>query len=947
MSDYKHAQMVDYKDTLNLPKTLFSMRAGLAEKEPAMLAQWHSMGLWSQIREAHQGQARFVLHDGPPYANGHLHQGHILNKVLKDLVVKDRTMAGFDVPFVPGWDCHGLPIEVQVDKALGAKKRDMSKSEIRRACRAYAQEYVQIQRDEFERLGVFGRWDEPYLTMNFGYEATTLRELARFVDQGLLYKGLRPVNWCTTHQTALAEAEVEFADKTSPSIYVAFPLASYPEGWDSSVPLDVMIWTTTPWTLPGNMAVAVHKDFTYVAYPIQGKMRLLAKDLLGSVLAVLHAGEVDVNLIAGTWSGVSLVGMTYRHVLFARTSPIVCGDHVTLEAGTGCVHTAPGHGADDFEIGRREGLEILSPVDAAGLMTVQAGQYAGLHVDAAAKQIIEDLASCGALLSDPGLTIQHRYAHCWRCNRPIILRATEQWWVAVDKAYGKQKKTLREQALNALNQVEWLPAWGKDRISGMLTARPDWCLSRQRVWGVPIAVLYCESCEHPLLDADLMRKVADCFEQEGADAWFDRSVEELLGEVKCPKCKGKSFRKETDILDVWFDSGVSFSAVIEREKLGLSEKPPIDLYLEGSDQHRGWFHSSLLCSLATREEVPFRQVLTHGFVVDGQGKKISKSKGNFVDPFAAIKQDGAEVLRLWVASEEYREDIRLSKEILTRLTEMYRKIRNTLRFLLASLDGFDPNTDLVRPEVLYGVDVYALSLVNQCIEKVKTSFEGYIFHHGLHAINELCTVDLSAFYLDVLKDRLYASPAASHERRSAQSVLYMAARDLIRVLAPVLCFTADEAWSHLPKIEGDPDSVHLTYYPGDRDPAAIGALRAFPSQKGAADVLRYAGLRALRPWVNTALEVMRRDHLIGSSTEAAIVLPSEKLGDLATQFTKEELGEFFIVSQASVGNRLDDITIHCASGGKCPRCWLYRDEITSDGTVCRRCADALLSIGKV
>ncbi|OGQ80075.1 MAG: isoleucine--tRNA ligase [Deltaproteobacteria bacterium RIFOXYA12_FULL_58_15] len=933
--------MPDYKNTLNLPQTDFAMRAGLAEREPKLLEQWNKNDLYGQIRAASKGKPRFVMHDGPPYANGTLHHGHILNKILKDIVVKDRTMRGFDCGYIPGWDCHGLPIEVQVDKRLGKKKADMSKAEIRKACRAYANEFVGIQREQFQRLGVLGRWQDPYLTMNFGYEATIVRELGRFADTGLLYKGLRPVNWCTTHRTALAEAEVEYDDHTSPSIYVAFALTKLPDGLGQ--PTDLVIWTTTPWTLPANLAICVHPSFEYVAYPVRGKLRIIARGMLKSFLAAVKAPELDESKIAKTWKGAELEGLTYSHPLVARESPVVVGEHVTLEAGTGCVHTAPGHGPDDFQIGRRYNLGILSPVDNAGRFTEEAGAFAGQKVFDANVQIVQTLVDTGALLNEPGETLTHRYAHCWRCHNPIILRATEQWFVAIDQAYN-DGAPLRERALSALCNVSWIPPWGEDRIRGMLEARPDWCLSRQRTWGVPIAVVYCEKCDKPVVDSKRMNRVAELFEREGADAWYTHSIEELMGPLQC-ECGHKEFRKEEDILDVWFDSGVSYAAVIERLGEGHKEGPPVDLYLEGSDQHRGWFHSALLCGLATRGLPPYRKVLTHGFVVDGKGKKLSKSAGNFVDPFRTIDQIGAEMLRLWVAGEDYREDIRISQEILTRLGDTYRKLRNTVRYLLGNVSDFDPNTQMVPPAEILELDRYALVLTRRAIDKMMHAYDTYEFHQVLHGMTDLCTVELSAFYLDVLKDRLYAFGRDSHARRSAQTALYVIARDLLRLMAPVFSFTAEEAWAYLPRMHGDSDSVHLNSHPRISEPEVIDALWHALAREEEVLLARYQRPREIRKEVNVVLENARKEKRVGSSVEAAVTLTvdPEDFAALST-FSVAELSDLFIVSAVTLekGDALS-IVVDKASGTKCARCWLYRDDVGQSPThpeICGRCVEA-------
>lgn len=937
---------VDYKNTLNLPKTDFEMRAGLAAKEPRILAKWQERKLYEEILASRAKAPSFVLHDGPPYANGHLHQGHILNKILKDIVVKDRTMAGFATAYVPGWDCHGLPIEVQVDKELGAKKSTMNKAEVRAACREYAQKFVDIQAQEFQRLGVLGRFDAPYKTMNYGYEATTLRELARFAENGLLYKGLRPVNWCCVHQTALAEAEVEYEDHVSPSVFVAFEATTLPPRWAGKLPLDWVIWTTTPWTLPANVAICLNPNLEYVAYPVRGRLRLVARGLLESFLNAVGAEPYDAQLVQGQWLGKELEGLNYRHPLFDRESPIILGEHVTLEAGTGCVHTATGHGAEDFEVGRKYGLPVVSPVDSRGCLTDKAGPFAGLFVFDANPKIAAALAEKGALLNRQGETVCHRYAHCWRCHKPIILRATEQWWVAMDRPFAGGG-TLRERALEALKQVRWIPSWGEDRIYGMLATRPDWCLSRQRTWGVPIAVIYCDKCDHAIVDPVLMNRVADAFEREGADAWFTRSVRDLVGEQQCPECHHTEFRKENDILDVWFDSGVSYSAVIEREGLGHREGPPVDLYLEGSDQHRGWFHSSLLCSLGTRARPPFRAVLTHGFVVDGQGKKISKSKGNFVDPFKTIAQDGAEVLRLWVASEDYREDIRVSSEILTRLADNYRKIRNTVRFLLGNLEDFDPNRDMLPFANLEELDAYILGVVDKSVARMRKAYSDYAFHTVMQTLTELCTVDLSSFYLDVIKDRCYASAPGSERRRSAQTAVYLITRDLLRLMAPIFAFTAEEAWSHLRHLDGDPTSIHLAYYPGLYEPQNIALLKAQTEVAWESFRPRFEAVRELRKAVNLRLEEARRAKLLGASVEALVSITAD--ADLYSQLSHigtDKLAEYLIVSGVKLIPGTAGLLVEVAKsdGTKCERCWLYCHDIgaiTAHPTICKRCGEAL------
>lgn len=945
--------MTEYKTTLNLPQTAFEMRAGLSRKEPAMLQRWQDEKLYAAIRAARSGAKRFVLHDGPPYANGALHHGHILNKILKDIIVKDRTMAGFDAPYVPGWDCHGLPIEVQVDKELGAKKLEMSKAEIHAACRAYAGRFVDSQREAFVRLGVFGQWSEPYLTMNARYEGATLRQLIKLVDNDLVYKGLRPVHWCTVHKTALAEAEVEYDDHRSPSAYVAFealPAKGAPLATGLPDAFDLVIWTTTPWTLPANVAVALNADLDYVAYPVAGRYRLVAQARLEAFLAGIGEAAADMSLIKGPWPGSTLTSVTYKHPFLDRIGIVVLGEHVTTEAGTGCVHTAPGHGADDFVIARQQNLAVLSPIDAAGILTEAAGPYAGLSVYAANRQICDDLFGSAQLLGDPKATISHRFAHCWRCHKPTITRATEQWWVAMDKPFAGGK-SLRARSLSAIRDVQWVPKWGIDRIEGMLKGRPDWCLSRQRTWGVPIAVVYCEACDTPVLDQAAMGRVADLFDEHGAAVWFERSIEELFGALSCKKCKHTSFRKETDILDVWFDSGVSFAAVLEAQDLGHKEGPLADLYLEGSDQHRGWFHSSLLCSLATRQKAPYRAVLTHGFVVDGAGKKISKSKGNFVDPFVAIEKDGAEVLRLWAAFEDYRDDIRLSKEILTRLADSYRKVRNTIRYLLGNLHDFDPMTDAVDADTMWEVDRYALAMGARANKRAMESYGTYAFHGVMQNLVELCTVDLSAFYLDMLKDRLYASPAKSVARRSAQTALYVLLRDLVRLMAPIFCFTAEEAWGLVPRFKSDPASVHLALYPGtsalgkDADPEHIMHLRKAVGTQQDDLLSRFGQVREIRRVANAQLEAARREKTIGSSTEAQLLFRGDAaaLGPLETH-APALWADMLIVSSVKIEPGAGELSVAVskAFGEKCARCWLYRPEVgqhSAHPQLCGRCLE--------
>jgi isoleucyl-tRNA synthetase len=703
---------MDFKETLNLPVTDFPMRAGLPQREPEMLKKWEAIDLYRKIDEAGRGRPNFTLHDGPPYANGHTHIGHALNKVLKDIVIKSRRMQGFYAPYVPGWDCHGLPIELMVDKQLGEKKRHMSKAEVRRECRTYAKKWVDIQAEEFRRLGVLGEWETPYLTMTAGYEAATARELARFAEGGGLYKGKKPVHWCSSCVTALAEAEVEYADHTSPSIYVKFPYADELPAELAQLagrPLSFVIWTTTPWTIPANLAVALHPELPYAAVEVGDELVVVAEGLLHQVM---KAAQIADYRTVTTFSGTLFEGRSCRHPLYERTSLLVLADYVTLEAGTGCVHTAPGHGQDDYQTGLRYGLEIYNPVDDYGRYRPEMELFGGMKITDANAAVNEKLSERGALLSEG--KVSHSYPHCWRCKKPIIFRATEQWFISMEA------NELRKKALAHINDVQWIPRWGRERIYGMIENRPDWCVSRQRSWGVPITVVYCEKCGEALADGKLMHHIADLFETGGSDLWFEKEASELLPEgTVCTKCGHDRFTKESDILDVWFDSGVSHAAVLEHRPYLNTQA---DLYLEGSDQHRGWFHSSLLAAVGTRGVPPYKAVLTHGFVVDGAGKKMSKSMGNVVAPEEVIKKFGAEILRLWVAAQDYRDDIRISQEILQRLSDAYRRIRNTARYILGNIHDFDPVADAVPDAELLEIDRWALSRLENLVGRVERSY---------------------------------------------------------------------------------------------------------------------------------------------------------------------------------------------------------------------------------
>jgi isoleucyl-tRNA synthetase len=926
----------DFKNTLNLPATSFPMRANLPAREPEILARWKRDGLYTSMLESRAGRPRYVLHDGPPYANGNIHLGHALNKIVKDIIVKYKHMAGFLAPYVPGWDCHGLPIELQVEKSLGKeKKAALSKPEIRKLCREYAAKFVGIQREEFERLGVIGDWAKPYLTMDFAYEATEIRELAKVVKSGDLYRGKKPVHWCAACRTALAEAEVEYKDVSSPSVYVAFALREpYPKELAAlaGTPVDAVIWTTTPWTLPANLAIAAHPDVEYVVVPAKdGRLVLVARALLPKLGAFVDAG----GAVRATVTGRALEGTRAHHPWIDRDVPLILGDHVTLDAGTGLVHTAPGHGQEDYDVGRRYGLDVYAPVDDVGRFLPEVAEFAGMKVFDANPKIVEHLRGVGRLMASEPLT--HSYPHCWRCKHPVIFRATEQWFISM------AANDLRGRTLAAIERVRWIPAWGKDRIAGMVGNRPDWCISRQRAWGVPIIALHCERCTTANTSAALLEHVADIFARESADAWFARPVAELVPPAfACEKCGGTSFRKEEDILDVWFDSGVSFAAVVEqRPELGGRA----DLYFEGSDQHRGWFQSSLLTSVATRDRAPYDTVLTHGFFLDEDARKMSKSSGNVVAPQKIVAQHGADILRLWVSAEDYREDMRISREILDRAVEAYRRIRNTARFLLGNLADFDPARDGVARADMLELDRFILDRVQAFVTRCARAYDAFEFHTVYHALNNFCSVDLSALYLDIVKDRLYCEGARSLERRSAQTALLAILDAMVRVMAPVLSFTAEEIWSCMPAAPGRAASVLLGDFP-QPDPA-------FVDGELAADWERLLEVRAA---VTKTIEGLRQRGEVGHSLEARVLLAAEE--PLATLLAsrRERLAEIFIVSQVELRGPGEvsgespveglRVAAERAEGEKCARCWNWKTDVGSDPrvpTVCGRCARVLAS----
>ena len=934
--------MPEWKDTVNLPRTDFPMRANLPTSEVETLARWEAMDLYGKVRARRAGAPKFVLHDGPPYANGNIHLGTALNKILKDIVVKSRSMAGFDTPYVVGYDCHGLPIELKVDRELGPKKREMSVADFCRACRAYAQRFIDVMTTEFKRLLVAADWDGRYLTMDFGYQADIARALGKFVDQGLVYKGKKPVHWCIHCRTALAEAEVEYADHSSPSIYVEFPLSPESAGELAGRvealrgrDVSVLIWTTTPWTIPSNLAIAFHPEFDYAAYDVDGRAVIVAEQLAPAVAGAV--GKQFDHPIA-RMKGEQLEHLRFRHPLYDRDSLAVLADYVTLEQGTGAVHTAPGHGADDFLTGKKYGLEIYAPVGPAGHFLDTVGLFAGQRVFDANPKVEEALKERGRLWHRE--VFEHQYPHCWRCHNPVIFLATSQWFVRLDgepmiTGPDGVTRTLRNAALDAIdNQVRWVPAWGHDRIYNMVANRPDWCISRQRAWGVPIPAVDCAKCGEAILTSALVAKAAAVFDEYGAVAWWERPIEEFLPDgLSCPSCGGTSFERERDILDVWFDSGSSHEAVLgSRPELTW----PADLYLEGSDQHRGWFQSSLLVGLGTRGRPPFRTVLTHGFLIDLEGRKMSKSVGNVIQPQAVIKESGAEILRLWVAASDYSEELRVSKEILTRVVDAYRKLRNTCRILAGNLYDFDPASDLVPVDRLEPVDRYALARFGEAAQRVTRAYEEYDFQTVFQTLNTLATVDLSAFYVDVTKDRMYTFGARSPQRRSAQTVMYLISDGLARLLAPILPATSDELWRFLPGRRSE--SVHLEDFP---------AVDTFVDRDLVASWDR---VMKVRDEVNAALEEKRKTKVIGNSLGARVAITaSGPIGALLQQH-RADLAMLFIVSELDLrvepGDGPDAIHVEVekASGTKCERCWRFVPAVRTEpdwAGICDRCVDAL------
>jgi isoleucyl-tRNA synthetase len=933
---------MDYKQTLNLPKTKFPMKANLPNKEPEHLKNWDNQDLYECLREQSKDRKRFILHDGPPYANGNIHIGTALNKILKDIIVRSRQMAGFNAIYVPGWDCHGLPIEHNVDKELGKKKKELSQVAIRKKCRAYAEKFINIQRNEFKRLGVLGEWQKPYLTMNYRFESIIAKECGKFALNNSLYRKNKPVHWCCQCQTALAEAEIEYEDESSPSIFVKFQCESDLQSIHDSLAnkkVSIVIWTTTPWTIPANLAIALHPDFEYAAVSTDdNEILILARELVDN--SMQKFGITNYQIVCNL-AAKDLENLTCRHPFYDRSSIVILGKHVSLDAGTGCVHTAPGHGREDYECALDYDLEILSPVNANGCFTNENPLFEGQFVFKSNDAIIAKLDENNALLASEN--IKHSYPHCWRCKKPVIFRSTPQWFISMEK------NDLRKKALTEIDNVQWVPHWGRERIYGMIENRPDWCVSRQRSWGVPIVVFYCKQCDTVMINQAILDKVGDLFEKHGADIWFEKDNESafISESTTCENCGHNQFSKGMDILDVWFDSGVTHAAVLEdRDYLDW----PADLYLEGSDQHRGWFHSSLLTSVGTRGKAPYKAVLTHGFVVDERGKKMSKSVGNIVAPEKVIKKFGAEILRLWVSAADYRDDIRISDNILKQLSDAYRRIRNTCRFILGNIHDFDPSTDRVAYDEMTELDQYITHRLQHLITRCRRSYDEYEFHTIYHSLNNFCTIELSAFYLDILKDRLYINPPKSLLRRSAQTAMFDILDTMVRLMAPILAFTAEEILKHMPGQTENDQSVHMLLFP-EADPQKLN-----PSLSE-----RWEQFISLRGEVSKAIELARNEKIVGHSLDAHVTISAQDdIYELLTNL--DDLRSLFIVSKVSVvSDQIENaytsdniknfqVKVAAADGKKCQRCWIYDDSVgtsTDYPDTCKRCQDILHEINRI
>ena len=937
------SEPLELKKTLNLPKTDFPMKASLPQNEPKQLEAWQAENIYERILGARQGKPLFVLHDGPPYPTGTIHLGTGLNKILKDMIVKSKSMAGHYAPYVPGWDCHGLPIETQVEKELGGKGK-VAPAEFRQKCRDYATKYVEQHKRDFKRLGVFGRFNDPYLTMSHEYEATIASAFLDFMEKGYVYRGRKPVYWCIYDNTALAEAEVEYEDHTSPSIWVRFKVAGE-EGGEAAAKVgsdvSAVIWTTTPWTIPHNRGLAFHPDFEYAVVRTEKGKLLLAADRVAALQADCDIKQADV---LGTFKGREFEGMKFQHPFLTIQVPGVLADYVTLDQGSGIVHTAPGHGAEDFVTGQKYGLETYAPLDDNGVYLEGLPEYKGKDVFTANPIVVKLLGDRGALLGNH--PYKHTYPHCWRCHNPVIFRATEQWFIKMDQAAKGKSETFRQEALAQIPGVKWIPSWGEERMYEMIEKRPDWCVSRQRFWGTPIIVFYCDSCGTRLEDFQALRNVVEWFRKEGADAWYKHTAEELLpAGTKC-SCGGTKWRKENDILDVWFDSGSSHLAVLKGKEW------PADVYLEGPDQYRGWFHSSLLIAVGVKDAAPYRGVVTHGWTLDEQGRPMSKSLGNVVLPSEICEKWGADLLRLWVASQEYQADVKMSERVMTQLSEAYRKIRNTFRFALGNLNGFDPTADAVPNEELDEMDQWMLERTADLVKRCREWYTSYEFHRIYHAIHDFCVVDLSAFYYDVLKDRLYTKAPKNKSRRSGQTAVWRVTSALVRLASPVLVFTSEEIWQYLPKLKSEPESVHMALFPEESE------LRTgIATSKANAWEL----LGRVRGEVLKALEVARNEKkLINSGLEAKVLLNADLELKAKLKHYLPQLPGLFIVSQvelmsAGAGDYKSDVvpslevTVQRADGKKCERCWNYSTRVGENSrypTICERCCEAIAEIEK-
>lgn len=912
---------MDYKDTLQITKTDFPMRGNLPNREPDMQKRWEELNIYEKVQARTKDRPKYVLHDGPPYANGDIHVGHALNKVLKDIIVRYKSMTGYNAPYVPGWDTHGLPIEHAVIKNEKVDRKKVGITEFRRLCKQYAEKYVERQREQFKRLGVRGDWENPYITYHPQYEARQIKVFGDMAKKGYIYKGLKPVYWSPSSESALAEAEIEYQDKRSPSIYVKFQVVDGKGIVDNDAA--VVIWTTTPWTIPANLAIAVHPELEYSLVEVNGDKLVVATGLLESLEQEL---EWEHYTVIKTFTGAELELVKTQHPFYDRQSPIILGEHVTTESGTGCVHTAPGHGEDDFYVGQQYNLDVLSPVDDRGCFTNEAPGFEGMFYDKANKEITEKLKEVGALLKLSFIT--HSYPHDWRSKQPVIFRATEQWFASIDG--------FREQMLEAIKQVKWFPSWGEVRLANMIRDRGDWCISRQRVWGVPIPIFYCKDCGTEVLTDETISHVSQLFAEHGSDVWYAKEEKDLLPvDFKCPQCASGEFRKEMDTMDVWFDSGSSHEAVLnERDDLQW----PADLYLEGSDQYRGWFNSSLSTAVATTGQAPYKAVLSNGFTLDGEGRKMSKSMGNVIIPQKVMDQLGADILRLWVSSVEYTQDVRISDDILKQIAEVYRKIRNTLRFMLGNLADFDPTTHYVNRDQWSEVDRYMMLKAQRVLQRVRQSYDQFLFHNVYSAVHNFCSIELSSFYLDISKDLLYTEPADSTARRATQTVMYEIIKMMVKVLSPITTHTADEVWSYIPGVEEE--FVQLTDIPEVDESFFDETLEA-----------KWNEFMDVRDEVLKALELARKEKVIGSSLGAKVHLyPNKETAQLLDQFT--DLDKLFIVSQVEIhadesatekALQLEGLKafVEPAEGEKCERCWVITPERGQDEkhpTLCPRCA---------